>query len=79
MQLDSDVLLARIRQDYPYEYEISQLRTLVDALTAENEQLKANQVTPLLPSRAGDTSVFSASAPLPFVPQGQDDGARHGG
>lgn len=77
MHLDSDELLARIRQDYPYEYEMAQLKTLVDALTRENEQLKAGQA-PLLP-RAGDTSVFSASVARPYVTADQDESARHGG
>lgn len=78
MQLDSDDLLARIRQDYPYEYEICQLRALVDAQAREIERLNAVQNAPLLP-RAGDTAVFSASAPRPYVTQGLDDEGRHGG
>jgi cell division protein FtsB len=32
-----------MRRDFPVEYELTVLRATVDALTAENEQLKAGQ------------------------------------
>lgn len=76
MQLDSEDLIAQFKKDWPAEAEVSTLRLLVQVQAREIERLTASQA-PLLP-RAGDTSVFTASVPRPYV-QDQDEGARHGG
>lgn len=64
MQIDGDDLLARINKDFPVEYELSRLRTLVDLQAAEIERLTA------LPS-AGYPTV------MPSVYQVDDTDSRH--
>lgn len=73
MNIDSDVLLARSRRDFPHEYEVCQLRCLVDALTRENDDLHAQleQPRPDEPLRdvrgigqPGTSSPFVGSYPL---------------
>ncbi|MGX6605673.1 hypothetical protein ACWKSP_26595 [Micromonosporaceae bacterium Da 78-11] len=41
MQLNSEDLLARIRREFPAEYEIAQLRELTELQAAEIERLTA--------------------------------------
>ena len=48
MHLDAEDLLARIRLDYPVEYELTVLREQVDKLTAENEQLRSDPAQPAI-------------------------------
>jgi hypothetical protein len=66
VQLDSEDLLARMRQDWPTEYELTRLRALVDAQEAEIQRLTA-----LAPS-----STFAATAPRPYSLS--DEEGRHG-
>lgn len=83
MQLDSDDLLAQIRQDWPAEYEVSSLRRLavvqdqrIQDQDAEIEALK----TQLAQQQPGGTYVptvrpsYVGSASL-----ADEDGGRHGG
>lgn len=56
MQLDGDDLLARIRQDFPVEFELAQLRCLADMQAAEIERLTA-----LVP-----TSSYATASTRPF-------------
>lgn len=39
MHLDADDLLARLRQEWPTEYELTHRQLVIEALTAENERL----------------------------------------
>lgn len=66
MHLDSDDLLARIRQDWPTEYELTRLRLLADVQAAEIDRLTAAQ-----------PGTFTGTAARPYVLG--DDEARHGG
>lgn len=45
MHLAADDLLARIRQNYPTEYELCRLQLLTEVQAAEIERLNASQVT----------------------------------
>jgi hypothetical protein len=66
VQLDSDDLLARIRQDWPTEFELSRLHLLSEVQAAEIERL-----TTLTQAS------FSGSAPRPFSLSDEPEG-RHG-
>lgn len=80
MNLDSDDLLGQIRNDWPHEFEWSQLRLLtskqaarIDEQDAEIERLNA-----LLPRT---TTTYSAAGARPYVgsPLPDDEtGAHHG-
>lgn len=65
MHLDSDELLARLREDWPTQFELSRLRLLADVQAAEIVRLSG-----LLPSTS-----YSASSPRPYVLpiDGQED------
>jgi hypothetical protein len=83
VNLDSDDLLAQIRQDWPAEYEVSSLRKLaavqhqrIQDQDAEIEALKA-QLAQQQPGGSYIPSVrpsYVGSASL-----ADDDGGRHGG
>ena len=67
MQLDSDDLLAQIRHDWPEQYELSELRLLV--------QRQAEQIERLTQAAAQQPATFTGSASLPYTP-GVGDGTR---
>lgn len=64
--IDSDDLLARIRSDFPHQYEVSQLRCLVDSLTRENDDLhtRLEQAQGRDPSQPATARPFVGSYPL---------------
>lgn len=65
MHLDSDDLLAQLRQDWPTEFELSRLTLLANVQAAEIQRLNG-----LLPSTS-----YSATSPRPYVlpVDGQED------
>lgn len=67
MQLDADDLLARIRQDFPVQYELAQLRAMVELLQADNDRLSAlNQ------------PAFGSAVARPYIRPADGDGeGRH--
>ena len=77
MNLDSEALVQQFALDYPDQFERSHLRLLVDKLTDENEQLRAeiDRLTALQPG-----TTYSASNVRPYVGETLTDveGTRHG-
>nr|WP_221374415.1 hypothetical protein [Actinoplanes polyasparticus] len=63
MNLDSDDLLAQMKQDWPLEFEVSSLRALVRVQQLEIDRLNAVQGS------------YDPSVPRPFL---DPDGGRHG-
>lgn len=82
MQIDSEDLLARIRQEFPHQFEMARLHLLVDLLQPDNERLTAivgQQEPPLSQTSVIPTAGFAGVA-RPYVRALDDeDGSRHGG
>jgi hypothetical protein len=67
MQLNSDDLLAKIRQDWPTEFELSRLQLLTEVQDREITRLNG-----LLPPAS-----YSATSPRPYVlPVGEQEEPR---
>jgi len=62
MQLDSDDLIARFRQQYPVEFELCRLSLLAEVQAARIQELEA-----LLPTS------YSASTARPYVTAHEQD------
>lgn len=69
MQLDAEDLLEQMRQDWPLQYEVSQLRVLVR--TQQDTIARLSSMTPTPPAFTGATRPYS-------VPSLDEEDGRHG-
>jgi hypothetical protein len=80
VNLDAEQLLERIRQEFPIQYELSSMRLLVDLLSQENEQLKAEKAsqppgfTPFADMPRPYAGSASVSSPGGTIPMNEDSG-----
>lgn len=83
MQLDSEDLLEQIRTDWPYEYEVSQLRRLAirhaEALQDREEQIARMRAQLDRLNPPPESTSFQSTAVRPYIGDSLGDGdVRHG-